>query len=74
VSAADQRTARKEVQRLERRMTQLAKRREQLHTRLAEAATDPDTLVALSGELEQVDAEVEQVELEWLEAAERAEL
>jgi ATP-binding cassette subfamily F protein uup len=74
VSAADQRTARKEVQRLERRMTQLAKRREQLHTRLAEAATDPDTLVALSGELEQVDTEVEQVELEWLEAAERAEL
>jgi ATP-binding cassette subfamily F protein uup len=74
VSAADQRAARKEVQRLERRMTQLAKRREQLHTRLAEAATDPDTLVALSGELEQVDAEVEQVELEWLEAAERAEL
>jgi ATP-binding cassette subfamily F protein uup len=74
VSAADQRTARKEVQRLERRMTQLAKRREQLHTRLAEAATDPDTLVALSGELEQVDTEVEQDELEWLEAAERAEL
>ncbi|SDG16989.1 ABC-F family ATP-binding cassette domain-containing protein [Pseudonocardia oroxyli] len=72
-SAADQRAARKEAQRLERRMTQLSKRQEQLHALLAAAATDPQQLVELSTELKQVDAEVEQVEQDWLDAAERAE-
>jgi ABC transport system ATP-binding/permease protein len=54
-------------------MTQLSKRQEQLHARLAAAATDPQQLVELSTELKQVDAEVEQVEQDWLDAAERAE-
>jgi len=73
VDAAAQRAARKEAQRLERRMTQLTKRAEQLHAKLLEAATDPAKLMELNADLKQVEAETEQVELEWLEAAERAE-
>ncbi|MCX6466411.1 MAG: ABC-F family ATP-binding cassette domain-containing protein [Pseudonocardiales bacterium] len=72
-SAAEQRAARKEAQRLERRMTALTQRQEKLHAQLAEAATDPARLITLTAELREVDAEVEQVELDWLEAAELAE-
>ena len=73
VDAAAQRTARKDAQRLERRMEQLTKREERLHTQLAEAATDPDRLMELDRELKAVVAERETVEIEWLDAAERAE-
>ncbi len=72
-SAADQRTARKEAQRLERRMTALTKKEKQLHEALAEAATDPERLLKLDAELKSVLAEQESVETEWLEAAEAAE-
>ncbi|MDN5933154.1 MAG: ATP-binding cassette domain-containing protein [Pseudonocardia sp.] len=71
--AADQRAARKDLQRIERRMTALAQRREKLHAELAEAATDPDRLLTLNAELREVDAEIGKVELAWLEAAEFAE-
>ena len=73
LSAAEQRTARKEAQRLERRMEMLSAREEKLHAQLAEAATDPDRLLALDAELRAVVAEREQVELDWLAAAELAE-
>lgn len=73
VNAAEQRAARKEAARLERKMEQLTKREEQLHTKLAEAATDPQKLMELSAELKSVEAERETVEMEWLEAAEKAE-
>jgi ATP-binding cassette subfamily F protein uup len=72
-SAAEQRVARKEASRLERRMATLSKREADLHTKLAEAATDPGRLLDLDRELKAVVAEREAVELEWLEAAERAE-
>jgi ATP-binding cassette subfamily F protein uup len=72
-SAAGQRAARKEAQRLERRMETLGTREKELHARLAEAATDPDRLLALDAELRAVVAEREQVELDWLAAAELAE-
>ena len=73
MSPADQRAARKEAQKLERRMTALTQRQEKLHAQLAESATDPDRLLSLNAELREVDAEVEQVELDWLAAAELAE-
>ena len=73
LSAADQRAARKDAQRLERRMETLSAREKKLHDRLAEAATDPDRLLALDAELRAVVAEREQVELDWLAAAELAE-
>jgi ABC transport system ATP-binding/permease protein len=72
-SAADQRAARKEASRLERRMEALGKREAGLHEKLAAAATDPGRLLDLDRELKAVVAEREAVELEWLEAAERAE-
>ncbi|MBW0091126.1 ABC-F family ATP-binding cassette domain-containing protein [Pseudonocardia sp. KRD-184] len=71
--AADQRAARKELQRIERRMTALTQKQEKLHAALAEAATDPDRLQTLNAELKDVDAEIEGVEQAWLEAAELAE-
>jgi ATP-binding cassette subfamily F protein uup len=54
-------------------MEALATREKELHARLAEAATDPDRLLALDAELRAVVAEREQVELGWLAAAELAE-
>jgi ATP-binding cassette subfamily F protein uup len=72
-SAAEQRAARKEAARLERRMEALAERERRLHDQLVEAATDPARLMELDRELKAVVAEREAVELEWLEAAELAE-
>ena len=72
-SAAEQRAARKDAQRLERRMEALSAREEKLHAQLAEAATDPARLLALDADLRAVVAEREQVELDWLAAAELAE-
>jgi ABC transport system ATP-binding/permease protein len=72
-SAAEQRAARKEAARLERRLEALSAAEKRLYTQLAEAATDPDRLIALDRELKAVVAEREAVELEWLAAAERAE-
>ena len=73
ISAAEQRAARKDAQRLERRMETLSAREEKLHAQLAEAATDPERLLALDAELRAVVAEREQSELDWLAAAELAE-
>ncbi|RKT52495.1 ABC-F family ATP-binding cassette domain-containing protein [Saccharothrix australiensis] len=72
-SAADQRAARKELARLERRLEALQKKEAQLHGALAEAATDPERLMALDAELRAVLAEAEDVEAQWLAAAETAE-
>jgi ABC transport system ATP-binding/permease protein len=72
-TAAQQRAARKEAARLERRMEALAATEERLHAQLVEAATDPERLMALDRELKAVVAEREAVELEWLAAAELAE-
>jgi ATP-binding cassette subfamily F protein uup len=72
-SGAEQRTARKEAARLERRLETLAGQEKRLHEQMVEAATDPDRLLALHAELRSVLAERESVELEWLTAAEAAE-
>lgn len=72
-SAAEQRAARKELARLERRLDTLTRREAELHTALAEAATDAERLLALDAELRQVLADKESVEGLWLEAAESAE-
>jgi ATP-binding cassette subfamily F protein uup len=72
-NAAQQRAARKEAARLERRMEAIAATEARLHEQLVEAATDPERLMALDRELKAVVAEREEVELEWLAAAELAE-
>jgi ATP-binding cassette subfamily F protein uup len=72
-SAAQRRDAQKDARRLERRMETLSERETRLHTELAEAATDPKTLLELDAQLRAVVAERAQVEEEWLLAAETAE-
>ena len=72
-SAAEQRAARKEAARLERRIQALSAREETLHAQLVEAATDASRLLALDADLRAVVTEREQVELDWLAAAELAE-
>jgi ABC transport system ATP-binding/permease protein len=72
-SGAEQRAARKEAARLERRLEALAAREKALHEEMVVAATEPERLLALDAELRGVAAEREGVELEWLEAAEAAE-
>jgi ATP-binding cassette subfamily F protein uup len=66
------RAARKEAARLERALEKLGEREEQLHEAMAAAATDHVRLRELQGELAAVAGEREQLETEWLEAAESA--
>jgi ATP-binding cassette subfamily F protein uup len=72
-SAAEQRAARKELARLERRLDALTKREAELHTALAEAATDAERLLSLDAELREVSAEKSDVEQRWLDIADLAE-
>src|SRR3954468_4573871 len=72
-SAADARAARKEAARLERRMVKLDADEQALHEELAAAAADYTKAAELDARLRILQAEKEQVEAEWLEAAEVAE-
>ncbi|SDY06292.1 ATP-binding cassette, subfamily F, uup [Geodermatophilus africanus] len=72
-SAGEVRAARKEAARLERRLEKLAAEEEDLHGRLAAAATDHARVLELDERLRAVLAEKEQVETDWLVAAELAE-
>lgn len=69
--AAAYRAARKELSRLERTLDKLTQREQRLHAELADAATDPDKLVALGGELKEVQVEKDGAELRWLELADQ---
>ncbi|OLF15263.1 ABC-F family ATP-binding cassette domain-containing protein [Actinophytocola xanthii] len=71
--AAEQRAARKELARLERRLDALTEQEESLHQALAAAATDAERLLALDAELREVLAEKTTVEQRWLEVADAAE-
>ncbi|MGV9824208.1 MULTISPECIES: ABC-F family ATP-binding cassette domain-containing protein [unclassified Gordonia (in: high G+C Gram-positive bacteria)] len=73
LSAAEHREARKNLNRLERRIGQLSDREEKLHAELADAATDPERLVTLGTELRSVTEEKDDAEAEWLEVAEQLE-
>ncbi|WP_067456023.1 ABC-F family ATP-binding cassette domain-containing protein [Actinomadura macra] len=62
--------ARKELDRLERRLEKLAGQEAELHERLAAHATDYAKLQELDGRLKEIQAEAAQVEEEWLMLAE----
>ncbi|MFB4313064.1 ABC-F family ATP-binding cassette domain-containing protein [Actinomadura sp. 21ATH] len=62
--------ARKELDKLERRLDKLAKQEAELHEKLAAHATDYAKLQELDGRLREVRAEAAQVEEEWLMLAE----
>ncbi|MBA0125467.1 ABC-F family ATP-binding cassette domain-containing protein [Haloechinothrix sp. YIM 98757] len=72
-SAAEQRAARKELAKLERRLDTLAGRERELHEELAGAATDPDRLMELDTELKSVRQEKDEVESRWMATAEQVE-
>ncbi|HEX2074976.1 MAG TPA: ABC-F family ATP-binding cassette domain-containing protein [Geodermatophilus sp.] len=72
-SAGEVRAARKEAARLERRLEKLTAEEERLHAELAAAATDYTKVAELDERLRAVLAEKDQVETDWLAAAEIAE-
>ncbi|RBY80485.1 ABC-F family ATP-binding cassette domain-containing protein [Blastococcus sp. TF02A-26] len=73
VSAAEARAAKKEAARLERRLAKLDADEKKLHEQLAAAATDYARAAELDAQLREVLAEKEQIETDWLAAAELAE-
>jgi ATP-binding cassette subfamily F protein uup len=68
-SAAEERTARKELQRLERQLDRLAVRETELTEALAANATDYEKLTSLGAELRAVQAEKSDLEDRWLTVA-----
>jgi ATP-binding cassette subfamily F protein uup len=68
-SAAEERTARKELQRLERQLQRLSARETELAEQLAANATDYEKLTALGAELKATQAEKSDLEDRWLTAA-----
>ncbi|NHN55661.1 ABC-F family ATP-binding cassette domain-containing protein [Calidifontibacter sp. DB0510] len=69
-SAAEEREARKELQRIERSLNRLATTEQRLHDQLVEAAHDHLKAAELDEQLRAVRAERDELELAWLEAAE----
>ncbi|GAA4856346.1 ABC-F family ATP-binding cassette domain-containing protein [Saccharopolyspora cebuensis] len=69
LSGAEEHAARKELARCERRLDKLAEREQELHQRLAEAATDPDRLPELNSQLQALGEEKDEVESRWMELA-----
>ena len=67
---AQQRLLRKDLQRLERRLESLQRKESELHKRFEGVGGDYAAAAELSSALKVISAEVEQVETEWLSAAE----
>jgi ATP-binding cassette subfamily F protein uup len=68
-SAAEERTARKELQRLERQLDRLTAREADLSAELAANVTDYEKLTVLGAELKAVQAEKSDLEERWLTVA-----
>ncbi|MFD0820858.1 ABC transporter C-terminal domain-containing protein, partial [Micromonospora zhanjiangensis] len=71
LSAAEVRTAKKELSRLERQVGKLEQREAALHEQLAAHATDYAKVAELDGQLRTVRGERERVEEAWLALAEQ---
>ncbi|QTE28916.1 ABC-F family ATP-binding cassette domain-containing protein [Pengzhenrongella sicca] len=69
VSAADARTARKELARIDRRLAKITQLVEALHVKLAAQSTDHVAVAALDAELRALDAERDALEESWLALA-----
>jgi len=72
-TAADVRTARKELARLERQLDKLKDREAGLHDQMASAATDHERVLELDTTLRQLHDERAELEHRWLELAELVE-
>ncbi|MBZ4323354.1 ABC-F family ATP-binding cassette domain-containing protein [Streptomyces huiliensis] len=71
-SAGDARAAKKELQKIERRLDKVSEQEAKLHARIAEQATDFEAVAKLDAELRELAAEREELEMRWLELAEDA--
>src|SRR5690606_22549791 len=71
-SAAEVRAAKKEINRIERRLSKIAEAEARLHERIAANATDFAAVAELDAELRTLAAEKDELEAAWLEAAEVA--
>ncbi|HEY4018333.1 MAG TPA: ABC-F family ATP-binding cassette domain-containing protein [Pseudonocardiaceae bacterium] len=71
-SAAEHRAAQKNLARIERRMNTLSSREAKINNEMAEVGADTDRLIKLDEELRTIRAEMEELEGQWLEAAEVA--
>ncbi|HET9966679.1 MAG TPA: ABC-F family ATP-binding cassette domain-containing protein [Streptosporangiaceae bacterium] len=69
LSAAEERNARKELQRLERQIERLSARETELSAQLATHATDYEKLTSLGADLKATQAEQADLEERWLEVA-----
>ncbi|HET7303472.1 MAG TPA: ABC-F family ATP-binding cassette domain-containing protein [Segeticoccus sp.] len=67
--AAAVRSARKDMNRIERQLGKLADREQRLHEQMVAAADDHQKALELNGQLREVLDERERLETEWLEAA-----
>ena len=71
-SAADVRAAKKEINRIERRLSKIAELEGRLHEKIAAQATDYAAVAGLDAELKVLATEKDELEAAWLEAAEVA--
>ncbi|QDO89781.1 ABC-F family ATP-binding cassette domain-containing protein [Ornithinimicrobium ciconiae] len=68
-SAAETREARKTIARVEKALARLEEREARMHEQMVASATDAGAMMRLTTELDELHAEREALELEWLEAA-----
>ena len=71
-SQAEVRQARKDIARIERRLSRIADDEAKLHEKMAADATNFEAVAELDAKLRELAEEKESLELEWLEAAEIA--
>jgi ABC transport system ATP-binding/permease protein len=69
-TAGDVRQARKDMARFERRLNRLQEQEQRLHTQMAGQATDHEAVLALDRQLRSLQCERQEIEEEWLLAAE----
>lgn len=71
-SAAGQRAAKKELQKIERQLDKVSEQESKLHAQIADNATDFAKVAQLDAELRDLTGRREELELQWLELAEDA--
>ncbi|MEY9843772.1 ATP-binding cassette subfamily F protein uup [Streptacidiphilus sp. BW17] len=71
-TGGDTRTAKKELQRIERQLSKLEQKETKLHAQMAEHAADFGKIAELDAQLRAVKDERDELEMQWLELAEDA--
>jgi ATP-binding cassette subfamily F protein uup len=73
VSAAEQRVAQKNLSRIERRLGTVDKRIVELNKAAEKAGADTGKLIEIDAEIRKLTDEKDELEVEWMEAADAAE-